>query len=61
MNMFLLQKSYFLKFYLKVSLLGYAKKIKSTREKKKKNYPNYFNGTLMLNSKIPFKYSNYFK
>ena len=34
MNMYQIQKSYFLKFYLKESLLGYANEIKSTREKK---------------------------
>ena len=33
MNMYQIQKSYFLKFYLKESLLGYANEIKSTREK----------------------------
>ena len=54
-------KKLFFKVLPKSFITRLCKENKEYKRKKKKNYPNYFNGTLMLNSKIPFKYSNYFK
>ena len=54
MIMYQIQKIYFLKLYLEVSLLGYAKEIKSTREKN--ITPNYLiDFDLRIDSKPNFK------
>ena len=52
-------KKLFFKVLPKSFIIRLCKENKEYERKKKA--PNYFNGTLMLNSKIPFKYSNYFK